>query len=155
MSSTNQCSCVSNVQLRSKQEREKKKTIARENEKKKEKKKNNKYLVTHHTFHKKVHIRMTGFSRSLVSSFPRQFLKSALKRLGTGRVQAHAQAIHYVFSIYAQVDIGKSVQVERLGTGSKDREGLFACWEEFRDVNKYIKTSRHHEVSSQLDWQNV
>lgn len=123
--------------------------------KKERKKKNNKYLVTHHTFHKKVHIRMTGFSRSLVSSFPRQFLKSALKRLGTGRVQAHAQAIHYVFSIYAQVDIGKSVQVERLGTGSKDREGLFACWEEFRDVNKYIKTSRHHEVSSQLDWQNV
>lgn len=119
--------------------------------KRKKKKKNNKYLVTHHTFHKKVHIRMTGFSRSLVSSFPRQFLKSALKRLGTGRVQAHAQAIHYVFSIYAQVDIGKSVQVERLGTGSKDREGLFACWEEFRDVNKYIKTSRHHEVSSQLD----
>lgn len=123
--------------------------------KKERKKKNNKYLVTHHTFHKKVHIRMTGFSRSLVSSFPRQFLKSALKRLGTGRVQAHAQAIHYVFSIYAQVDIGKSVQVERLGTGSKDREGLFACWEEFRNVNKYIKTSRHHEVSSQLDWQNV
>lgn len=123
--------------------------------KKERKKKNNKYLVTHHTFHKKVHIRMTGFSRSLVSSFPRQFLKSALKRLGTGRVQAHAQAIHYVFSIYAQVDIGKSVQVERLGTGSKDREGLFACWEEFRDMNKYIKTSRHHEVSSQLDWQNV
>lgn len=123
--------------------------------KKERKKKNNKYLVTHHTFHKKVHIRMTGFSRSLVSSFPRQFLKSALKRLGTGRVQAHAQAIHYVFSIYAQVDIGKSVQVERLGTGSKDREGLFVCWEEFRDVNKYIKTSRHHEVSSQLDWQNV
>lgn len=123
--------------------------------KKERKKKNNKYLVTHHTFHKKVHIRMTGFSRSLVSSFPRQFLKSALKRLGTGRVQAHAQAIHYVFSIYAQVDIGKSVQVERLGTGSKDREGLFACWKEFRDVNKYIKTSRHHEVSSQLDWQNV
>lgn len=123
--------------------------------KERKKKKNNKYLVTHHTFHKKVHIRMTGFSRSLVSSFPRQFLKSALKRLGTGRVQAHAQAIHYVFSIYAQVDIGKSVQVERLGTGSKDREGLFACWEEFRDVNKYIKTSRHHEVSSQLDWQNV
>lgn len=144
--------CPTTKQTRKRKE---KNNSMREWKKERKKKKNNKYLVTHHTFHKKVHIRMTGFSRSLVSSFPRQFLKSALKRLGTGRVQAHAQAIHYVFSIYAQVDIGKSVQVERLGTGSKDREGLFACWEEFRDVNKYIKTSRHHEVSSQLDWQNV
>lgn len=111
--------CPTTKQTRKRKE---KNNSTREWKKERKKKKNNKYFVTHHTFHKKVHIRMTGFSRSLVSSFPRQFLKSALKRLGTGRVQAHAQAIHYVFSIYAQVDIGKSVQVERLGTGSKDRE---------------------------------
>lgn len=124
MSSTNQRSCTGNVQLQQTNKKEKKKGMKQ------------RYLVTHRTFHKKVHIRMTGFSRSLVTSFPRQFLKSALKRLGTGRVQAHARAIHYVFSIYAQVDIGKSLQVERLGTGSKD---LFACWEEFKDLNKIYK----------------
>lgn len=60
---------------------------------------------------KKVHTRMTGFSRS-VSSFPREFPKRAEEVRGRS---SSATCPYDTLCIYAQVDIGKSVQVGRLG----------------------------------------
>lgn len=82
---------------------------------------------------------MTGFSRS-VSSFPREFPKRAEEVRGRS---SSATCPYDALCIYAQVDIGKSVQVGRLGTGSRDRGVFPARWEEFRDLNKCIGTSRH------------
>ena len=109
--------------------------VGREEEEKKEEQRN---LVTRS---KKVHTRMSRiqFSRS-VSSFPREFPKRVPKRLGTGRAGAHARAI--TLCIYAQVDIGKSVQVGRLGTGSADRGVFPARCKEFRDLGQEHREPR-------------
>lgn len=90
---------------------------------------------------------MTGFSRS-VSSFPREFPKRAEEVRGRS---SSATCPYDTLCIYAQVDIGKSVQVGRLGTGSRDRGVFPARWEEFRDLNKCIGTSRHLDRQADPD----